>query len=426
MKRILTICLALLVSVAAQAQITLDECRALARANYPEIRQYDLIQQTKNYSLSNARRAWIPQISFTAQATWQTAVPGFPDDLTKLFAAQGINIPGLNKDQYKLQLELSQTLWDGGKSRADKQIAEAEAAASQRSTDVDLYALDGRIDDIYFGILLLQEQRMQTQKTIEVLKSNLTKVESLQRNGVALQSDTDEVQAELLSANQQLSQIEASQDSYKRMLSIFIGQPLDGDALERPTIVEPKSYTSNRPELQLFDAKSDQLAAQEKLLKVVSRPKFGIFAQGYYGYPGMDFFKDMLNSDWSWNALIGVQMTWNFGSYYTKKNSLNSLRTAQKQVEVQRDVFLFNTSLQVTEENGEMSRLHKALADDDQIVVLRKSIREAAESKLRNGVIDTTDLLRKINEEASATIARSAHEIELIKTIYELKHTVNR
>ena len=119
-------------------------------------------------------------------------------------------------------------------------------------------------------------------------------------------------------------------------------------------------------------------------------------------------------------------MQWHFGGYYTKRNSLRKIRTAQEQVEVQRDIFLFNTRLQTTQEEGEIARLRKALADDDRIVELRRSVRQAAESQLNNGVIDTDGLLRKITEESVAATARSAREIELLKAIYELKHTVNQ
>ena len=122
---------------------------------------------------------------------------------------------------------------------------------------------------------------------------------------------------------------------------------------------------------------------------------------GYYGYPGLNYMQGMMSSDWSWNAMVGVKMSWNFGAYYTRGNSVRKLRVAQQQVEVQRAIFLFNTRLQTTEESGEIVRLRKALADDDRIVQLRRSVREAAEAKLRNGVIDTNDLLRKITDEAT-------------------------
>ena len=426
MKRIALLCGCLLAGLSAGAQVTLDECRRLAREHYPEIRQYDLVRRTEEYTLSNARRAWLPQLSIAAQATWQTEVPSFPNALAGMLVQQGIDMPGMNKDQYKAALELNQTLWDGGKSEADKRIARAEAAEQARSADVDLYALQGRVDNLFFGILLLDERIVQTRLTLDLLRSNLEKVRALQRNGVAMQSDADAVEAELLTVNQQLTQVTASRDSYRWMLEIFTGRPLGGEQLERPDASEPRSMESSRPELALFDATADKLTAQERLVKAATRPRFGLFAQGYYGYPGMDYFQSMMSPDWSWNAMAGVKMSWNFGAYYTRKNSLAKLRTAKEQVEVQREIFLFNTRLQTAEESGDIARLRKALADDDRIVALRRSVREAAESKLRNGVIDTDDLLRKITDEAAAATARSAREIELLKTIYELKHTINR
>lgn len=426
MKRIALLCGCLLAGLSAGAQVTLDECRRLARKHYPEIRQYDLVRRTEEYTLSNARRAWLPQLSLAAQATWQTEVPSFPNALAGMLAQQGIDMPGMNKDQYIAALELNQTLWDGGKSEADKRIARAEAAEQARSADVDLYALQGRVDNLFFGILLLDERIAQTRLTLDLLRSNLEKVRALQRNGVAMQSDADAVEAELLTVNQQLTQVTASRDSYRRMLEIFTGRPLGGERLERPDASEPHSMESSRPELALFDATADKLTAQERLVKAATRPRFGLFAQGYYGYPGMDYFQSMMSPDWSWNAMAGVKMSWNFGAYYTRKNSLAKLCTAKEQVEMQREIFLFNTRLQTAEESGDIARLRKALADDDRIVALRRSVREAAESKLRNGVIDTDDLLRKITDEAAAATARSAREIELLKTIYELKHTINR
>lgn len=412
--------------VAMSAQLTLDECRQLAREHYPEIRQYDLIRKSESYNLSNAGRAWIPQLVLSAQATWQTDVPQFPDVLTGMLSQQEVEIPGLQQDQYKVALELNQPIWDGGKSAADRHIARAEAAEQRTAADVELYALDGRVDELYFGILLLDERIAQTKLTQELLQSNLAKVEALQRNGVAMQSDADALEAELLTVGQQLGQFEASRESYRRMLGIFIGQELGDRILLKPELVEPLAGENARPELAMFAAKIDRLTAQEKLVKSSSMPRLGFFAQGYYGYPGLDFMQGMMNNDWSWNALLGVKLSWNFGAYYTQKNNLNKLRTSRKQVEVQRDIFLFNMALQTAQDNGNIARLRRALADDDRIVALRRSVREAAESKLRNGVIDTHDLLTKITEESAAAMARSMREIELLKTIYELKHTINR
>lgn len=416
--------LGVLIGVPSWAQ-TLEACQQLACDHYPEIRQYDLIRQSEQYDLSNAARSWLPQVSFSAQATWQNRVPEFPSALSGMLDQAGVSLRGLDKDQYKVALEVNQTIWDGGQSQADRRVIEATADEHRQATEVDLYAVKGRVNDLYFGILLLEERLGQTDLTIALLQSNLNKVRSLVTNGVAMQTDADAVEAELLSIQQQRVQIEASRESYRRMLELFIGQRL-AERLERPELVEEISGESARPELAWIDAQQERLAAQELSVKSATRPRFGVFAQGYYGYPGLDYFAGMVSTDWTWNALIGVKMSWNFGAYYTKKNRLSNLRVAQQQLDIQRDVFLFNTDLQVAEEQGNISRLRRALADDDRIVALRRSVREAAESKLRNGVIDTNDLLRKITDEASARSARSLREVELLKAICELKYTINR
>lgn len=416
--------LGVLIGVPSWAQ-TLEACQQLACDHYPEIRQYDLIRQSEQYDLSNAARNWLPQVSFSAQATWQNRVPEFPSALSGMLDQAGVSLRGLDKDQYKVALEVNQTIWDGGQSQADRRVIEATADEHRQATEVDLYAVKGRVNDLYFGILLLEERLGQTDLTIALLQSNLDKVRSLVTNGVAMQTDADAVEAELLSVQQQRVQIEASRESYRRMLELFIGQRL-AERLERPELVGAVSGESARPELAWIDAQQERLAAQELLVKSATRPRFGVFAQGYYGYPGLDYFAGMVSTDWTWNALIGVKMSWNFGAYYTKKNRLSNLRVAKQQLDIQRDVFLFNTDLQVAEEQGNISRLRRALADDDRIVALRRSVREAAESKLRNGVIDTNDLLRKITDEASARSARSLREVELLKAIYELKYTINR
>lgn len=405
---------------------TLDECRRLAREHYPEIRQYDLISQTEQYDLSNAARAWIPQVALSGQATWQTSVAEFPDALSGMLAQQGISIPGMRKDQYKVAIDVTQTIWDGGQSEAGRAIAEAEAAEQRNRADVNLYDLQSRVDNLYFGILLLDERAAQTEAMIGLLESNLARMRAYCKNGVAMQADADAVEAELLTARQTLGQVKTSRASYRRMLELFIGRPLDGGTLAKPAPSEVTSRTSARPELALFDAEATKLDAQRKAVKSSLTPRFSAFAQGYYGYPGLDMFKSMVSSDWRLNAIVGVRMSWNIGAYYTKRNNLGKIDAAARRIDVQRDVFLFNTRLQTAQDDGEIARLRKAVADDDRIVELRRSVRMAAESQLENGVIDATDLLRKITDETSAALGRSTHEIELLQAIYRLKHTLNQ
>lgn len=405
---------------------SLDECQRLAREHYPVVRQYDLIARTEQYDLSNAARAWIPQIALSAQATWQTDVAKYPDALSSMLAQQGVTISGMRKDQYKVTVDISQNIWDGGQSKASRAIAEAEATERRNRTDVDLYDLQARVENIYFSILLLDERVAQTKALISLLESNLSRMQVYNKNGIATQADVDAVEAELLTARQTLGQVTSSRSSYRRMLELFIGCPLSSDTLERPTTPELPSHTSARPELALLNAQGNKIDAQRKAIRSSLMPRLSAFAQGYYGYPGLDMFKSMVSADWKLNAIIGVRMSWNVGAFYTMRNNLEKLNVAQRQINVQRDIFLFNTQMQTTQDNGEIIRLQNAVTDDNRIVRLRQSVRMATESRLENGVIDATDLLRKITDETSAALNRSTHEIELLQAIYRQKHTLNQ
>lgn len=424
MKRIALMLLAAAPMTTLHGQ-TLDECRRLAREHYPEIRQYDLITLTEQYDLSNAARAWIPQVTLSGQASWQSDTPTFPGALGEILASRGLQMEGIRREQYRAAIDVSQTIWDGGHSRATKELAQAEAAEERQRTEVDLYALQSRVDDLYFGILLLDERLTQTTVQISLLESNLARMRSCVANGTATKSDADAIEAELLTVRQTLEQIEASRASYGRMLEIFIGQPLVAEGLERPA--EPAlGDVLLRPELALFEAQAQRIDVRRKALNSALMPRFSAFAQGYYGYPGLDMFQSMRSSNGTLNALVGVRMSWNIGALYTRRNDLGKLRTARQQIDIQRDIFHFNTRLQTTREEGEIARLRKAVASDTRIVELRRAVRVAAESQLENGVIDTTDLLRKITDETTAALNRSTHEIELLQALYQLKHTLNQ
>ncbi len=425
MKRIILFLFVMTTAFVSVSQ-SLEECRRLAREHYPEIQQYDLISETEQYSISNAKRAWIPQVVLSGQATYQSATPTYPEVLNAMIAANGLDMSGIRKDQYKLAIDVTQNIWDGGLSKANREIAQADAAEQRSRVDVALYDLQSRVDNIYFGILLLDERVAQTESLIEVLESNLNRMRVYYNNGVAMQSDVDAVEAELLVARQTLSQVEASRTSYRRMLEVFIGQKLTDEKLQRPEMTDVVDRNSARPELALFEAQAAKLNAQRNAINVSLMPQFSAFAQAYYGYPGLDMFKSMVSSEWTLNAMAGVRMMWNVGAFYSKKNNMNKLNVAERQVAIQRDVFLFNTQMQTTQDDGEIARLRTAVDDDKRIVELRRSVRVAAESKLENGVIDATELLTKIADETTAILNRSMHEIELLQAIYRLKTTLNQ
>ena len=426
--RKMLISLAALAAVSLQLPaITLDECYRMVRENYPLVKQYELTEKMSRYSFENAAMGYVPQISLAAQATYQSDVTAFPDTFNDLLAIAGVDMEGLSKDQYKVQLNISQTIWDGGYSKAQREAVKAQQEVSKLTLDKDMEALKTRINQMYFGILVM-ESNLRTNLYMDTLMTaNMKSVESAVRNGAALQSDIDNIKVELLTLRQQRQQLENTVRTYKDMLAIMIGRKIeDSEVFEIPEVmlVDPKQNL--RTELMLFDAQIREIETQKKMLNVAVMPKFALFAQGWYGKPGLNIFDDMVYNRMSWNGMAGITLQWDISGFYTRKNDMRKINLSQKSVELQRDVFKWNTDIQQTQIQKEIDRMYDLKASDDEIVRLRESVRKASESKYRNGVITVNDLLRDIINENNAMVERSRHELELLKNIYDLKVVLNQ
>ena len=409
------------------AAISLEECYTLARNNYPLVRQYELTEAMSRYSFENAAMGYVPQISLGGQATLQSDVTEFPEAFNNLLALAGVEMKGLSHDQYKVQIDISQTIWDGGYSKAQREAVKAQAEVSRLTLDKDIDALKTRINQMYFGILVMEENIRTSLYMDTLMTANLKIVESAVRNGTALASDTDNIRVELLTLRQQRRQLESAVRTYKDMLAIMIGRRIeDSEVFEKPEVMLVDTSLNKRTELLLFDARIRELELQKKMLDVAVMPKFAFFAQGWYGKPGLNIFDDMVYNKMSWNGIAGITFKWNISGFYTRKNDLRSIDLSQRSVELQRDAFKWNTDLQQTQIQNEIDRMYEMKASDDEIVRLRESVRKVSESKYRNGIITVNDLLRDMMNENNAKVERSRHELELLKNIYDLKVMLNQ
>lgn len=409
----------------ASGAITLEECRVLAVRNYPLLERYDFIEATKQYTLDNLSKGYFPQITFSGQATLQSDVTTLPSVLKNIAAANGFSIGNLNRDQYRIGLDVNQIVYDGGSIRAAQKVARAESETQAKEIDVQMYALRGRVDDLYFGILLLDENLRLNEELQVTLADNCRKLESMFDGGIAMESDIDIVRAEILDANRQKIELESAREAYVTMLEIFIGQKLGG-CLTMPEVVEPTSNFNMRPELSLYDARIRNHNARMEQINAGLRPTLHLFAQGYYGYPGYNMFEDMVDHRWSLNGIVGLKVTWNIGNFYTCKNNRRKIDIAVHETENAREVFLFNNKLQTVEERAAIERYRRLMSDDEKIIALRYSVRKTAEAKLEHGIIDVNELLQEITRENRARIEYSTHRIQMTKSIYELKNTLNQ
>ena len=405
---------------------TLEDCQQAAERNYPLIQQYGLIGKTTELTVSNIQKGWLPQVSASAQATYQSDVVSWPDEMKTMMNGMGINMKGLKKDQYRVGIDVQQTIYDGGVIGSQKRIAREQGKVQAAQNDINIYNVRKRVNEMYFGLLLIDEQIKLNSDLQTLLGGNERKLESMTKRGTAAESDLQNVKAERLNAVQKATELASQKQMLQRMLSTFCGIEISN--IQKPQVkVEGINLTTenHRPELKALDAQISVLNAQEKALNAALMPKVGVFAQGYYGYPGLNMFEDMMHHQWSLNGIIGARVTWNIGALYTRKNDKAKLQLQRDMTENSREVFLFNNNLEQIQQHENIERYQKLMAHDGEIISLRQAVRKAAESKLAHGIIDVNDLVREINQENAACVRQSVHEIEMLKEIYDNKYTTN-
>lgn len=416
-KSVFTFAFLFFVQLLPAQRLTIEQAQQLARENYPLIKKYDLIAQTEQFTLSNVSKGWLPQVTASAQATLQSSVVALPESLEKMMSGAGTEVLGLKKDQYKIALDVSQMVYDGGSIASGRDVARARSRVDEAATDVGLYALRQRVNDIFFSLLLTEERLSLNNEVQVLLQSSEDRLSSMVKGGVATESDADAVRVERLTSVQQHTQLESQRSALRRVLALYIGREFG--EIAKPVELTP-SLTVARPELRHFDSQILLAEARDRALASGLRPKVSIFAQGFYGYPGFNMYEDMFAHDFSFNGLIGARIVWNIGALYTYRNDRRNLQAERSMVENARETFLFNTALQTAQESETVAGYRRMIADDDRIISLRRSVRMAAESKLAHGIVDVNSLVQEITRENQASINRSTHEIEMLQHMYSL------
>ena len=401
---------------AAPRHVTLEECLEMARQNYPQIKLFDLIDATEKYDLSIASSSWIPQFSVSGKATWQSDVVEMP------FEIPGFELD-MPHDQYSINANVTQHLWDGGTSASQKETVKAGAEVQRRQTEVSLYSIRSRVQNVYLGILLLDEQIKQNRLLMESLQRNADEVKAMMESGMAYKSDLDLVKVNILDCSQQTEALCADRLAYVKILGLLTGQDMSGAEFEIPsdnTAVDIRTVT--RPELELYAARLRQNEAQMKQLNARISPQFDLTLQGGFGRPGLN----MLENEFAPMFIAGIKMQWNIAPLYTRKNDKRKIEAQKQDIEIERETFLFNTELDAGQQQTDVDKARMMLEKDDEIIGLRSSIRLAGEEQYRNGTIKMTDLMDMIDDEHNARLARSVHHIQLLMAIYDLKNTVGQ
>ena len=391
--------------------VSLDSCYVWAKNNYPLVKQYELIAKSNEYTLENISKGYLPQININGQATYQSDVTQLPKGIP------GVKV--LSKDQYKIYAEANQVIYDGGVIKQQKKLQEANSIVAGQQLEVELYKLKDRVNQLYFGILLADEQLKQIALTQNDIQLGLDKINAQIANGTALRSNADVLKAELLKSEQQKTELETNRKAFMGMLGLFIKCELN----ENTVFTKPTNIISSekirRPELLMYDYQNQIFDAQNNLLTAKNNPKLSFFIQGGYGRPAFNILSNSFDPFY----IGGLRFTFPISGFYTLRNERELIRINRKTMEVQKNTFLFNTQLTLKQQSADITKFQNFLKTDDEIISLRTNVKKAALAQLENGVINSSDYLREVNAEGGARQNKILHETQLLMAQYNERNT---
>ena len=391
------------------SQVNLDSCQAKARNNYPMIQQFDLIEQSKELTISNANKAYLPSLDINLIGGVIAGMPSFAPPGTESGSSAEANLISV--------IQINQLIWDGGMTKASKEMISANAEIEKADVEVNLYTLKERINNLYFGILLIDEQISQLDLLVESLERNKKRVELAVENGTAFTSDVDELQVELINIHQKQVELNHNRQAYLAVLSAMIGEEINIDAaFEMPLFAYTiDSLSISRPELSKFENQRNLIEAQAKMNKATLMPKIGLLGFGVLLNPGVEFGTSTLTDV----VVAGISLSWSLSPLYKNGNNKKNSQVSLQRIQNQEETFLYNTNLALTQSQNELEKYAALIDNDDQIVALKRNIKEAYVTKYDNGVATMSDMLDKIMDENVAKQNRILHEIQYLMTAYQ-------
>jgi outer membrane protein TolC len=410
----------------------LSRLHDVARDLDPRARQIALQETLANLRLENLDASWYPQVELSAEATYQTEVPSLNID------GAGSSVPPPEKDQYTATVEVSQRIYDGGRTRRQRRVERARLEEEKAGVRSSLFDLRESVSRSFFNALLAQEQRAQLGIFARDLRARLDLVRAQAEQGAALSTDTAAIAAELIEVRQDLAEAEARRRASLAVLEALIGQPvsrgtylampnLDADVrsmratlvasgamafedeIDDPAAREAWTQVIVRPEVTRFERTQDRLQAQADVADAETRPEVSAFAQGVYGRPGLDFLDDSFNP----HALVGIRASWSVIDWGQADREAEQLRTEQRVVEADRNALLDRIRRETFRALYDLDRLRDALETDDEAVALREAVEESARRQLEEGVLLASDYVDRRTDVFDARLRQSIHRVEL-------------
>ena len=398
-------------SAFAQQKVTLNDCYNLVENNYPLVKQHQLLAQQNQIDKKIIFNSKLPQFNIDAQATYQSDVVEVP--------IPNSNIESLSKDQYRATFSVNQLIYNGGLTNAALKVKLGQLKTKQKQLDANIYQLKTQINQLYFSILLTQETYKLLEAKKRQLQSKLKEVKSGIKYGVLLPASDSVLEAELLKIKQQFIEVESRKSSLIETLSSLIGQSLSGlTEFEVPLIKTQLQNEINRPELDLFQFKKEEINNQKMLISKQNAPKLNGFATGGYGNPGLN----MLDNSFQPFYTIGVKLHWNVFDWNTNKRKQETVAINKDIIENETEIFKLNTNIELNKQQQEIRKISAFINSDLEIIILREKVLKTIDAQLKNGVITSSTYITEFTNlfEAENTLLKHRIQIQLAKENYNI------
>lgn len=401
----LTLLFSILIFTGLYAQVatpttSLKELYEAAHSNYPLVKDAALIDKIEEVGLTVISKNALPKFSIEGRGQVQS------ENIELNLGSTAIQAP---LETWNTALNIDYNLYDGGTTRAQKNIEMASANVSRNSLEVQLQTLKNQVNTLLFAILLSRKQKLIFINSNEDLEANIRTLQATYENGTALESEVSKLKVRQLELISDIVAIEADLAAYFLLLEQLTGKTLPRDVqFEVPDLSAPETGTVDRPENYLFDSQKSLFAAQEASVAASTLPKISLFAQGGVGNPNPLNFSDLSTTTY---ALGGVKLNWNFIDFGKGKREKQRLQIQQEQIEVDRELFLFDIESKSMEYQEKIKATQQQITNNTNIVELQKNILAQTKVQLDNGVINANDYVTQLNASLN-----SEQELEFNKT----------
>lgn len=388
--------------------VTLKECYKIAYENHPNSKQKDYYKSISSLKLENIGVNFLPQISLRGQATYQS-------DVTELVVNNPLfQPPVINKDQYRITMDVRQLIYDGSNTSSLKNTETKQVLVDEQKVEVDLFSLKQRINDLYFSVLLFQQRMRVNQLLINDLKSRIAETESRVKNELNLPANLYILQAQLIQTEQEMENLNTDREASLKMLSELIGYTIpEKTELEYPQhqAVVFDDNLSERPEYKLFDCQKEQLNSYSDVISSRILPKLSAFGQAGLGRPGLN----MLDNDFKPFYMVGLSVSWNPINWGADNNEKQIYQINQKIVDSQKETFEKNVKVSLEKYKSDMDKYENLIQKDEELITLREKIVESTYSQLQNGTITSTVYLTELNNKTQSQLMLETHKLQLLQ-----------